>query len=86
MRTVYITPARPDPRAAAERAKMRQQRPRDLCSKTLRLALHLSVEEHRFLEKANPETLGASDMLVRSAAWADFIAQPEAAPFRVNRV
>jgi hypothetical protein len=86
MRTVYSTPARPDPLAAAERAKMRQQRPRDLCSKSLRLALHLSVAEHQALQKLNPETLGSEDMLVRSGAWADFIARPESAPYRVNQV
>lgn len=68
------------------RSKMRQQRPKDLCSKTLRLALHLSDREHKALERLNPDTLGCEDGPLRSSAWAAFIASPLSAPFRVNKV
>ena len=76
-----------DNRAALERAKMRLQTPKDLCSKTLRLALHLSDLEHEYLERNNPDTLGRhDDERLRSKYWAEFIAHPASAPFRVNHV
>ena len=70
-----------DPRAAKERSKMRQTLPRDICSGTMRLALHLSDLEHEFLQTFNPELQDES-----GAAWAKFIAHPDSAPFRVNKV
>lgn len=76
-----------DPRAAVNRELMRQKTPKDLCSGTLRLALHLSDLEHAQLELLNPETLGRhDDERLRADYWRQFIAAPESAPFRVNTV
>lgn len=60
---------------------MRRQVPKDICSGTLRLALHLSDLEHAFLMAQNPELQEES-----GPGWAKFIAHPDSAPFRVNRV
>jgi hypothetical protein len=70
-----------DPRAAKERNNMRRTLPRDICSGTMRLALHLSDLEHEFLMTFNPELQNES-----GAAWAKFIAHPDSTPFRVNKV
>jgi hypothetical protein len=76
-----------DNRAALERAKMRLQTPNDLCSGTMRLALHLSDREAEYLEHHNPETLGRhDDEQLRSKYWAEFIAHPASIPYRVNKV
>lgn len=70
-----------DPRAAAERAEMRRIVPRDICSGTMRLALHLSDVEHSYLLAMNPQLHDEC-----GPAWARFIAHPDSAPFRVNKV
>jgi hypothetical protein len=70
-----------DPRAAKTRREMRRNTPKDICSGTMRLALHLSDLEHQFLQTFNPELQEES-----GPAWARFIAHPESAPFRVNKV
>lgn len=75
-----------DPRADATRQGMRRHQPRDICSRTMRLALHLSSEEADGLERLNPDTLGRhDDEQLRSKYWADFINSPESEPFRVRR-
>ena len=80
----YRTPE-PDPRAAEFRKKANQMRIRDLGSKTMRWALHLSDLENAQLEAMNPDTLGRhDDEHLRSHYWADFICRPESAPFRVR--
>lgn len=60
---------------------MRATQPKDICSGTMRLALHLSDLEHEFLRTFNPELQDEN-----GAEWAKFIAHPESAPFRVNKV
>ena len=65
---------------------MRQQRPKDLASRTMRLALHLSDVEAGRLESLNPDTLGHDDAALRANYWRRFIESPESAPFRVNKV
>ena len=75
-----------DPRAEVTRGQMRQQQARDLCSGTMRMALHLSDLEAASLERNNPDTLGIGDEKLKSAYWSDFIARPESQAFRVNRV
>jgi hypothetical protein len=75
-----------DPRAMRERARMRRQAPRDIASGTLRLALHLSDQEYRFLETKNPESLGLPPGPDHDAAWARFISHPDSEPYRVNKV
>jgi len=75
-----------DPRAMRERARMRRQAPRDIASGTLRLALHLSDQEYRFLETRNPESLGLPPGPDHDAAWARFISHPDSEPYRVNKV
>lgn len=83
----FLTPEWQDPQAAAMRVKMRaSQPPKDLASKTMRLALHLSDREHMLLTMLNPETLGAPDGRVRSASWAKFIRSPQSLKYRVNKV
>ena len=80
----YRTPEQ-DPRAAEFRKKANQMRIRDLGSKTMRWALHLSDLENAQLEAMNPDTLGRhDDEHLRSGYWADFISRPESAPFRVR--
>lgn len=73
-----------DPRAEVTRAQMRQLDKRDLCSGTMRLALHLSNEEAARLEQLNPDTLGHDDGKLRDLYWKKFAQSPEAAPYRVN--
>lgn len=75
-----------DPRATVTRKMMREQAPRDIASTTMRLALHLSDKEHQWLERANPESLGLPPGIDHDAAWAKFIAHPDSAPYRVNKV
>lgn len=75
-----------DPRAAITRREMRANAPKDICSGTLRLALHLSEQEHLFLERANPDTLGLPDGVEHDTAWGNFIKHPDSAAYRVNRV
>ena len=70
-----------DPRAAMVRAEMRRSTPRDICSKTLRLSLHLSDVEHSYLVAMNPQLNDEA-----GPAWARFIAHPDSEPFRVNKV
>jgi hypothetical protein len=70
-----------DPRAAIERSRMRQQLPKDICSGTMRLALHLSDLEHQYLQLHNPQLLDEN-----GPEWARFIASPDSATFRVNKV
>lgn len=60
---------------------MRRTVPRDICSGTMRLALHLSDVEHTYLTHWNPELREES-----GPGWAKFIASPDSIPFRVNRV
>jgi hypothetical protein len=58
---------------------------RDLASKTLRWALHLSEEEMQFLERNNPDTLGClHDPAQYKAEWARFINHPESKPYKVR--
>jgi hypothetical protein len=75
-----------DPRASVTRNQMRQQAPKDLAGATMRLALHLSDVEHQALQVANPDTLGLPVGPDQDAAWAKFIAHPDSAPYRVNKV
>ena len=84
MGQTYRTP-RPDKRASSFRAKANQMQVRDLGSKSMRWALHLSDLENDALERLNPETLGRhDDERLRAHYWADFISKPESAPFRVR--
>ena len=65
---------------------MNQEIP-DLCSKTMRWALHLHPDELEGLERLNPDTLGRhDDEQLRAKYWADFINSPESKPFRVQRL
>lgn len=73
-----------DPRAAQTRQELRRLTIRDFAEKSLRWALHLSAEEMQYLERNNPESLGAlSDPALYKAAWAAFVNHPESKPFRV---
>lgn len=73
-----------DPRAAVTRQQMRQLPQKDLCSGTMRMALHLSELEAESLERNNPDTLGHDDGRLRDQYWADFINAPESREFRVR--
>ena len=80
----YVT-CQLDPRAKAFRAKAQHNPIRDLCTKTMRWALHLSDLEAAALERLNPDTLGRhDDERLRGQYWADFISRPESAPFRIQ--
>lgn len=73
--------------AELERIRLRALgRPRDLCSGTMRLALHLAEEEADELIRLNPDTLGHSDDKLRDLYWRDFCESPDSAPYRVNTV
>jgi hypothetical protein len=66
------------------RFAMNQEIP-DLCSKTMRWALHLHPDELAGLERLNPDTLGRKDdEKLRAKYWAEFINSPESKPFRVQ--
>jgi len=68
------------------RKLMRQQRPKDMCSSTLRLALSLSQAEHAALERLNPESLGHANQEVNMTAWRKFCESPQSDPYKVNTV
>lgn len=71
--------------AANERARLTGLGdPRDLAGGTMRLALHLSIQEHDELVRLNPDTLGAPDQKLADLYWYDFCSSPESAPFRVH--
>lgn len=73
-----------DPRAAVTRKQLQSLTIRDLASKTMRWALHLSHEEMEYLERNNPDTLGCwSDPRQYNAEWAKFVDHPEARPYKV---
>jgi len=78
------TPCLLDPRAEKHRQWMRNNPAKDLASGTMRLALHLSSEEHAALERLNPDTLGHDDTKLHDLYWRDFIENPASAPFRVR--
>lgn len=74
-----------DPRAEETRKQIRGLTIRDLASKTMRWALHLSEEEMAYLERHNPETLGnLADPMTYKEEWARFINHGESKPFRVR--
>ena len=77
-----------DPEGARHRRRLVMgDRPRDLASRTMRLALHLTDSEHAALEAFNPDTLGRhDDERLRSQYWRQFIESSASAPFRVNKV
>lgn len=75
-----------DPRAASKRHELRSLAPRDVASGTLRLAMHLSDLEEYWLERMNPDTLGLPSGIDRDAAWGKFVAHPDSAPYRVNKI
>ena len=71
-----------DPKAQAYRAEILRGPVNDLAG-VARPALHLSAEEHEYLERANPE-LSQEDAQLRAKAWLDFIHHPDSRPFRVQ--
>lgn len=74
-----------DPRAAQTRRELSRLMIRDFAEKSLRWALHLSAEEMAYLEKMNPDTLGAlADPALYKQEWARFVNHPESRPFRVD--
>lgn len=76
-----------DPRAAVTRQQLNQHAIRDLGSKTMRWALHLSDKEMAYLEQHNTDTLGRwDDPKVYNAEWAKFIDHPASRPYKVQRV
>lgn len=73
-----------DPRAAVTRKQLQSLEIRDLASKTMRWALHLSHEEMEYLEQMNPDTLGCwEDPRQYNTEWARFVDHPESRPFKV---
>jgi hypothetical protein len=73
-----------DPRAEMTRSQMRQLPQKDLCSGSLRLALHLSDLEAESLARNNPDTLGHDDAQLNKQYWADFANSQESKQFRVR--
>lgn len=73
-----------DPRAVVTRNQLRRVDIRDFAEKSMRWALHLSDLEFAFLERENPDTLGAiRDPALYKAEWAKFVNSPESKPFKV---
>lgn len=68
------------------RRTLRGKPMKDLCSGTMRMALHLSDVEHAALRRLNPDTLGAPDTRIACAAWKLFIESPDSARYRVREV
>lgn len=74
-----------DPRAAVTRSQLSRIEIRDLCSATMRWALHFSHEEMEYLERHNPDTLGAwGDPALYNTEWKKFVDHPESQPYRVK--
>ena len=74
-----------DPLAAKTRQRIRTVTVKDLASKTMRWALHLSAIEANYLECMNPETLGRTDdERIRSNYWKQFIDSPASTPFKIG--
>lgn len=73
-----------DPRAVVTRNQLRRIEIKDFAEKAARWALHLSAEEFDYLERNNPDTLGAlSDPALYKAEWAKFVNHPESQPYKV---
>jgi len=76
-----------DPRAAVTRSQLNQCDIKDLGSKTMRWALHLSDKEIAYLEQHNADTLGRwDDPRIYNEEWKRFIDHPESQPYKVQRV
>lgn len=74
-----------DPRAAVTRAQLSKLDIRDCGGGTMRWCLHLSDAEMAYLERNNPDSLGAlGDPALYKAEWAKFIQHPDSKPFKVQ--
>ena len=74
-----------DPRAAKTREQLSKLDIKDLGDGTMRWCLHLSDLEMAYLERNNPDSLGAlSDPALYKAAWAKFVQHPESKPYKIQ--
>jgi len=73
-----------DPRAAETRRNMRAQDAKDICSGTMRIALHLSDLEHDWLRINNPDTLGHLDSKLSDDYWRQFCESSYSNPYKIR--
>jgi len=74
-----------DPRPAEYRKKLNRLTIRDLAD-SCRWGLHLSEDEHAYLRRNNPDTLGHPDQAIAKACWKEFLNHPSSKPYRVQEV